>query len=154
MDSKYASQSPEFVTLMKRIPGFDYEKRDHNIDILLISQNKLSSHIQKKISIYRSYSEEAGFTNIEDYQYHVFRSNIMDPNHAYVPHHRLLTRDEENDLLTGTYSEKKDLPRIHQSDPPVIWIGGEIGDIVEITQFSESTGTSYTYRIVIPPKKV
>jgi DNA-directed RNA polymerase subunit H (RpoH/RPB5) len=154
MNSKFASQSPEFVTLMKRIPGFDYEKRDHNIDILLISQNKLSSHIQKKISLYKTCTEEAGFTNIEDYQYHVFRSNIMDPNHAFVPPHRLLSREEEVELLTGTYSEKKDLPRIHQSDPPVIWIGGEVGDVVEIAQFSESTGTSYEYRVVIPPKKV
>jgi DNA-directed RNA polymerase subunit H (RpoH/RPB5) len=154
MNSKFASQSPEFVTLMKRIPGFDYEKRDHNADILLISQNMLSSHIQKKIALYKNYgTETAGFTNIEDYQYHVFRSNIMDTNHAFVPPHRLLTREEEDELLTSTYSEKKDLPRIHQSDPPIIWIGGEVDNVVEIEQFSESAGVTYEYRIVIPPKK-
>jgi len=154
MNSKFASQSPEFVTLMKRIPGFDHEKRDYNMDVLLISQHILSSHIQKKIALYKNFgTDTAGFTNIEDYQYHVFRSNIMDPNHAFVPPHRLLTREEEASLLASTYSEKKNLPRIHQSDPPIIWIGGEVEDIVEIAQFSEATGTSYEYRVVIPTKK-
>jgi DNA-directed RNA polymerase subunit H (RpoH/RPB5) len=155
MNSKYASQSPEFVNLMKRIPGFDHDKRDFNLDVILISQYALSSHIQKKIELYKNYgTETAGFTNIEDYQYYVFMSNIMDPNHAFIPPHRLLSREEEHELLTKTHSEKKDLSRIHQSDPPVVWIGGEVGDIVEIMQPLESTGVSPEYRVVIPPKKV
>jgi len=154
MNSKFASQSPEFLALMKRIPGFDHEKRDYNIDVIIVSQHELSSHIQKKIDLYRSFgTDTAGFTLLEDYQYHVFRSNIMDPNHAFVPRHRLLSKDEENELLAGRNAEKKDLPRIHQSDPPIVWIGGEVGDIVEILQPSESTGTSYDYRVVIPAKK-
>jgi DNA-directed RNA polymerase subunit H (RpoH/RPB5) len=155
MNSKYASQSPEFVILMKRIPGFDHPKREFNLDIILITQHALSSHIQKKIDLYKNFgTETAGFTNIEDYQYHVFRSNVMDPNHAFIPPHRLLSRDEENELLVKIHAEKKDLSRIHQSDPPIVWIGGEVGDIIEISQFSEATGVSLEYRVVIPPKRV
>lgn len=154
MNSKFASQSPEFVTLMKRIPGFDHEKRDFNLDVIIISQYELSSHIQKKIELYKNFgTDSAGFTNIEDYQYHVFRSNIMDPKHSFVPPHRLLTKDEENAMLTGIHSEKKDLPRIHQNDPPIVWIGGEVGDVVEIQQYSESAAISYEYRVIIPTKK-
>ena len=153
MDSKFATQSPEFVNLMKRIPGFDSDRK-YNLDIILISQYMLSSHIQKKIEIYKSFgTDTAGFTNIEDYQYHIFRSNIMDPNHAFIPPHRLLSRAEEHEILTALNAEKKDLSRIHQGDPPVVWIGGEVGDIVEISQFSEATGMAYEYRVVIPPKK-
>lgn len=155
VNSKYGLQSPEFITLMKRIPQFDQEKRDHNIDIIIISQYALSSHIQKKIDMYRSFgTPECGFTNFEDYQYHVFLSNIMDPNHSFVPPHRLLSREEETELLKNIHAEKKDLPRIHQSDPPIVWIGGEIGDIVEIKQYSESTGEVLQYRVVIPPRRI
>ncbi len=153
MDSKFATQSPEFVNLMKRIPGFDSDRK-YNLDIILISQYALSSHIQKKIEIYKSFgTDTTGFTNIEDYQYHIFRSNIMDPNHAFIPPHRLLSRAEEHEILTTLHSEKKDLSRIHQSDPPVVWIGGEVGDIVEISQFSEATGSAFEYRVVIPHKR-
>ena len=153
MGSRYSNQSPEFVTLMKRLPGFDHDKRDYNIDIIVISQNSLSSHIMKKINLYTNYGTDlAGFTHIEAHQYYVFYINIMDPNNAFIPQHRIISREEEDVILNSIYSDKKEMPRIHQSDPPVVWIGGEVGDIIEIIQLSEAAGLQIAYRVVVPIK--
>jgi len=153
MNSKYAAQSPEFVTMLKRVPGFDHDKRDYNMDIIIISKDKLSSHIHKKINIYKNYgTETAGFTHVETHQYFVFYTNVMDPNNALIPHHSIVPREEEAATLGPLYAEKKDLPCIPQCDPPVVWIGGEVGDIIQIVQASESAGEDISYRIVIPPK--
>ena len=151
MNSKYAAQSPEFVTLLKRLPSFDHEKRESNMDIIIISQNILSSHIQKKIALYSNDgTKTAGFCHIRSYPYHIFSTYLLDPDHTMVPPHRIITNEEEDNLLRTTYSEKKFLPRISRNDPPVVWIGGEVGDIIEITVPSESTGVDLNFRVVVP----
>jgi DNA-directed RNA polymerase subunit H (RpoH/RPB5) len=151
MESKYAANSPEFVTLMKRLPGFDHEKREYNVDIIIISQNVLSSHIQKKIVLYSNDgTKTAGFTHISSYPYHIFTTYLLDPEHTMVPQHRIISKAEEEELLRTTYSEKKFMPKISRHDPPIVWIGGEIGDIVELQMPSESTGIQLKYRVVIP----
>lgn len=151
IDSKYASASPEFLNLLKRLPGFDHEKREFNIDIIIISQSVLSSHIQKKIDHYTNDgTKSAGFCHIFSYPYHMFTTYLLDPMHSMVPPHRIISKAEEEDLLKSTFSEKKLLAHISKNDPPVVWIGGEVGDIIEIQMPSESTGISLEYRVVIP----
>lgn len=151
MESKYASASPEFVNLMKRIPEFDHEKRENNMEIIIISQSVLSSHIQKKINLYTNDgTKTAGFCHISSYPYHIFTTYLLDPDHSMVPPHRIISKEEEDELLKSTYSEKKCMPKISINDPPVVWIGGEVGDIIEIKLPSESTGIELNYRVVIP----
>jgi DNA-directed RNA polymerase subunit H len=151
MESTYAAASPKFLELMKRLPGFDYDKREYNIDIIIISQNVLSSHIQKKIAQYSNDgTKTAGFCHITSHPYRVFSTYLLDPNHKMVPPHRIISKEEEVSLLKSTYSEKKFMAKIPKSDPPVVWIGGEVGDVIEIKNPSESTGVSLEYRVVIP----
>jgi DNA-directed RNA polymerase subunit H (RpoH/RPB5) len=49
-------------------------------------------------------------------------------------------------------SSRLDLPRIYLSDPQVIWVGAEIGQVVKILTRSLIAGMMITYRVVYPEK--
>ena len=70
--------------------------------------------------------------------------------HKLVPKHRILTKEEEKELLERYGITKKDLPKILDSDPVIKKIGAKIGDIVEITR--KDIQKSKYYRVVVKSK--
>ena len=85
------------------------------------------------------------FCNV--YPYHVFAMNI--PRHLSVPPHRIMSAEEVADLLATQHKQFHNLPSIYVNDPPVIWCGGRVGQVVEITRPSEVAGTAMYYRRII-----
>lgn len=70
-------------------------------------------------------------------------------DHDYVPPHRVLTDQERADFMETYHLKKKDLPRIHVTDPIARYYNMKVGDVVHITRPSITSGYSSTYRIVI-----
>jgi len=151
-ETTYASASAQFETLLKRIPKFDDSKRDHNLDIIVISKKNLSSssHISKKIDKFATHgSNDKAFLNIHTHPYRIFTTYILDPEHRSVCHHHILTREEEEAFLNGINSKKSCLSRIKKDDPPLVWLGAQVGDVVRIDLEDEAAGINKDYRIVI-----
>ena len=74
--------------------------------------------------------------------YHRFSMNLL--KSVLVSPHRIMSESEVK--LTFKYGEKKtDLPVILITDPVVLWIGARIGQVVEVTRWSASTGHAITY---------
>jgi len=110
-------------------------------DIIIISENNLSSHVNKSI--------KSSIHRIKTYVHENF--SIVIPNASLCSKHELLSSDETKCILNNElYCSLHNLPRIKINDPQCIWIGAEIGDVVKITSNSDISGTYIHYRVVIP----
>jgi DNA-directed RNA polymerase subunit H len=73
----------------------------------------------------------------------------------YMPH-RILKEDEKIAVFKkfNITSAQEKLPWIDSQDPPVKWIGGRPGDVIEITRHSAVAGTQLYYRFCVPDVNV
>jgi len=69
--------------------------------------------------------------------------------HKLVPLHEILTEKEKKEMLREYHIEIHHLPRIVASDPAVIAIGGEPGDVIRITRDSPTAGKHIYHRLVV-----
>ena len=69
--------------------------------------------------------------------------------HVLVPEHIKMT-EEEVDLLLEKYNiSKKQLPKIVRSDPALMGLEADLGDVIKILRNSPTIGKSVYYRTVI-----
>lgn len=66
--------------------------------------------------------------------------------HSLVPKHTILKKSEIDDLYTKYDISFKDLPKLRKSDPVVIALGAEFGDVVKIERKSSTANISIYYR--------
>jgi len=74
---------------------------------------------------------------------------IVVPDHEAVPKHSIMTAEESKAFFDMYRCNRGDLQKIHLSDPAIIWLGANVGDIIKIDRLSENTGISIGYRVVI-----
>ena len=75
--------------------------------------------------------------------------------HEIVPKHRILTKDETEDLLKKYSIKLLNLPRIFSDDPVVEMVGARYGDVIRITRKSETMVKEVeSYRFVMKGKRV
>jgi DNA-directed RNA polymerase subunit H len=85
--------------------------------------------------------------NIELIPYSIPAFDIF--QHSLVPHHEIIDEKEREELVEKYHAEPYQFPWIKSSDPIAIIIGAKSGDVVRITQKSETAGKYYTYRYVV-----
>ena len=69
--------------------------------------------------------------------------------HVLVPEHKKLTKDEKKALLEKYHITTKELPKILKSDPTIIHLSTEPGDVIKITRKSQTAGIALYYRVII-----
>ena len=70
-------------------------------------------------------------------------------DHDFVSKHELLSLEESEQIVAEYKMKPYQLPRINASDPAVIAVGGNPGDIVRVTRNSPTAGKYVAYRYVI-----
>jgi DNA-directed RNA polymerase subunit H (RpoH/RPB5) len=111
-------------------------------DVILISNAPLKSFSLRAINVYNN-------LNVRLYLHQNF--NLIIPNGPLCYSHRILSRDEIDRLLNSDLCcYLTNLPKINIDDVQCIWIGAEVGDVIEIKSLSDITGESIHYRVVIP----
>ena len=70
-------------------------------------------------------------------------------DHDFVSKHELLTSEEKEKILVDYKMQPYQLPRIRSSDPAVIAVGGNPGDIVKVIRNSQTAGKYVAYRYVV-----
>ncbi|MCJ7613810.1 DNA-directed RNA polymerase subunit H [Candidatus Bathyarchaeota archaeon] len=70
-------------------------------------------------------------------------------DHDFVSKHELLTPEEREKILAQYKMQPYQLPRIRSSDPAVIAVGGNPGDIVKVIRNSQTAGKYVAYRYVV-----
>lgn len=73
--------------------------------------------------------------------------NVFD--HLMVPIHILLNEEEVEKLLNKYRIKPYQLPKIKDSDPAVIVIQAQAGDIIKILRKSPTAGEAIAYRYVV-----
>ncbi len=69
--------------------------------------------------------------------------------HAFVPKHEILTKEEREEVIAQYRVAPHQLPWIKASDPAVRAIGGIPGDVVRIIRTSQTAGKYIAYKYVI-----
>jgi len=148
-DSEYIKTSQKFTDLLNMVPGYKSDKRENNLEILIISRKTAGAHIGKKIKdLTTDGDDKNGFIKIYSYPYKYFTSVV--PEHIMVPAHRILSKEEEKKVLEAIFAKKIDLPKITKHGSIGVWLGLEVGDIVEVKLPSESTGFEIKYLTTRP----
>lgn len=70
-------------------------------------------------------------------------------NHEMVPQHILMSENEINKVMKEYGVDKEQLPKIKISDPVIVEIGAEIGDVIKVIRDSPTAGEAVVYRLVI-----
>ena len=78
--------------------------------------------------------------------------NIL--KHGLVPEHRLLSKDEEKEILEQLDVDRENLPKILKSDPAIKQLEKVHGDIkvgrmIRIKRKSRTAGVATAYRLVV-----
>jgi len=79
--------------------------------------------------------------------YTLFIMDIFD--HVSVPDHKILTKKDEEKVLSELKIMRHQLPKAHVTDAVCIVIGAEVDDILQIDAFNENSGLERRYRLVI-----
>lgn len=69
--------------------------------------------------------------------------------HELVPKHEIVSQEELAELEKKYHSEPYQFPWIKASDPISIILGAKPGDVLRITQDSQTAGKSTSYRYVV-----
>jgi DNA-directed RNA polymerase subunit H (RpoH/RPB5) len=133
-NSKYVLSSPDMKKLLKKIKD--------PCQLILITYQVLNVYHRKAIASQKHLT-------VSVYRHEIF--DLVVPHGPLCYSHRVMSRDEvikltNEDLCCYVIN----LPKIYDEDPQCIWIGAEVGDVVEIKMLSDIAGIAYQYRVVIP----
>lgn len=109
-------------------------------EIILVIQDDISTSIRNAID------EVSDKKDVKIYQYQLFTAEL--PIVLGVPQHRILRGAEREAILSDIKVRPSELPSILDTDPQIVWIGGKMGDIVQILR-TDGRGISEFYRYVI-----
>ena len=132
--SKYVTSNEDLKKLLKKIKTTS--------EVILVIYNQLGTYGKRAISSFKN-------LNINVYRQEIF--DLIAPNGPLCYQHRIMSREEiiklTNDDLCCYITN---LPKIFDEDTQCIWIGAKVGDVLEIKTYSDISGESIHYRVVIP----
>ena len=136
-NSDYANKSAAFNKLVLRAMN-----KTSISELILIANEDVNSYIATQI-------KQHAISNKKISMYHYDRFKIVIPNSDMVPTHEILNPTEVCDIFDYFRCKKNNFPKIKITDPMIIWLGANHGDIIKITRTSVSTGENISYRVVI-----
>jgi DNA-directed RNA polymerase subunit H (RpoH/RPB5) len=143
------SSAQHFTQLLMKIPNIKSKEVDHNMDIIIIPYQTPGTNITNKLGEYTYLGDsKKGFIRFMMYEYSYFTSNKMKSINV-VPS-RIILREEEAGVLDEIKCSRPALSKAKISETVCVWLGAEIGDIIEEDIPSEASGISRNYRWVRP----
>ena len=88
--------------------------------------------------------------------FHIAQLMFDITTHKYYQPHRILKEEEKIAVFKkfNINNPQEKLPWIDSHDPPVKWIGGRPGDVIEIYRHSDVAGSQLYYRFCVPDVNV
>lgn len=132
-NSKYDKSSPNLKRLLAQMRN--------PADVIIVSCNAFKALPRKAIGMFKH-------LRVKTYLHENF--NLIIPKGPLCYPHRIMTHDEVSRLLNEELCcQLINLPKILDNDVQCIWIGAELGDVIEIKMPSDITGTVIQYRVVV-----
>lgn len=79
----------------------------------------------------------------------VKKNQVLVPDHAFVPKHEIVSKEEAEKVLKKFNCKPTELPLIFVTDPAILGLGVKPGDLIKITRKSPTAGESLYYRYVV-----
>jgi DNA-directed RNA polymerase subunit H (RpoH/RPB5) len=135
-DNSIVSKSTEFKShILNTISEKD-------VGITVVSKNGIKTQVLKFISNYQNKT-----VYIRNFKYTLFKDDLR--NNVMVPRHDLCTDAEKKKIMSDNFIfSETNFPTISKNDAQVLWLGGEVGQLVKIVR-SDVTGTVCYYRMII-----
>ena len=147
INGKY-SHSPDLRKLLDSVIS-EYQNRLYELIIIVDETFFTKKTLVDIIKEYQNGKKDIKSSELNKiiynaYPYHNFVINI--PASDLVPIHRIMTLEEIEKNITSEYIKISDLHVIYSNDPPIIWLGGREGQVVEIQRKSMTSGIAINYR--------
>lgn len=147
--SEFTTAAAKFDKLLVKIPDIKSGSADFNLDIIIITYEDQKSNITNKFAKYaHAGSNNEGYVRLILHTYKMFTSNKM--KSLNVSPGRILSEVETKNTLKELKIKKVDLPKKRVIDVLCVWLGAEIGDVIEEDVDSEVTGVEVRYSYVRP----
>lgn len=118
---------------------------DHKI--IVLNELSYSAKLHKQLAEFNTkITDNTKYNGIEVFMNTELISCLVDSH--YVSKHRILTRDEIDQLKTEYDISLKELPTISLTDKIARYYGAKIADVIEIERPSLASGISIYYRYV------
>ena len=135
-ENKNFSKNDLKILIQKLMASYN----DENMSIIIILKDKENSAITKELVSNETYS------NIEIFLKKNMLFNIT--HHNFVPHHSVLSKEEEVILLEKYNTSKSKLPKIARDDPVIKYYGFAPDQICKIMRKSPEVGEYPYYRVI------
>jgi DNA-directed RNA polymerase subunit H (RpoH/RPB5) len=133
-NSRYTQVSQDLKKLLNTIK--------QSCTIMLIVYKDLNVYCRKTIAKFK-------YLDIITYRQEIF--DLIIPNGPLCYPHRKLSREEVLKLFNDELGcNLYNISKIMDEDSQCIWIGAEVGDVVEINMLSDISGHCVQYKVVIP----
>lgn len=153
LKGKYTNHAPQLRELVYSLNSEDVTRKGLLSEVIVITPEKIkkkknpTKSDDKGSKIFDKKPSNLTNVKINFYPYHIFSLDV--PRAQIVPKHELVTEEEVKTFLSRERLNIMDLPLIPSSNPPIIWIGGESGQVVRIKHPSETAGKAYTYHVIV-----
>lgn len=152
--SPYATSGPRLEELLvAHKPGEDGTPHGGAAEIAIIAPPATlgKANMVKVVAAARrqqraSIRDPAARTRIGFYPFTTFSVNL---SRCPIPRHSIVPPAEAQKILRSLYLSREDLPKLPANDPPVVWIGGRPGDVVQVVRPSAAALAAVTYLTVI-----
>jgi DNA-directed RNA polymerase subunit H (RpoH/RPB5) len=152
-DTDRFTKTDPYKKLVEKLPHVSQSARDYNLDIITISRHEPNVFLRKAIgNIESPGNANNGYIHIYSYKYVTFRN--INPLHVNSPKCRVVSDNEEKEIIATLHIDKSQMARVFDSDGCVIWLPAEIGDVIEELHASESIGYEKIYKLVVPTPQV
>lgn len=150
-DGKFSHHGPDLRRLLDGV-GLERQAKEGRLDELIVvaekeffSKKNVMDVISKHQEGQASGPDPEGETPFcSAHPYHNFA--LVVPESQIVPPHRIMSPEEVETFLGRERLTLRDLPVISASDPPIVWLGGRAGQVVEIERPSQTAGQAFFVR--------
>ena len=153
---KYTDHGPQLRGLISSLDSQIFVKTGRLLEVIIIAPEETAKkkNMTDVIQAFRDVvAKNSGTERTEAlaeiynmYPYHVFSLDI--PRAQSVPKHTIANPTDVRAFLIREHLTLADLRRVSASDAPVIWIGAQPGQVVQIVTPSETSGEAYSYNFV------
>lgn len=115
--------------------------KEKNVKVMVVSPNGLKPMIKKFLKSYKGKQ-----FNVLDIMYKYF---VVDPTrNVFVKRHEICSEAEKKRALYDNRVKGKNMPRILKTDPQVMMLDGEVGQLVKIYR-TDPVCPSVYYRMIV-----
>jgi len=130
---------PQNITTINKASGISALLQKYKDNHIIVIVKNVSKKVLNEIGL--------RYLNTEVFLEKEQMINIVD--YDIVPEHSLLNEEDTNSFFEIYNVNKKNMPKIHKTDPVARYYNAKVGNIFKITRPSEASGIIHTYRIVI-----